>query len=117
MFSTHADARSSTRVMVSSPSERNDVVGGTATSARVVAAAGVPPVQALREHFMAGLPARDPITGLNDRPQVLAYYKLVFTTANYEPEGDIRPCSGIEDMKATVRFAEVSDKNDTPGFL
>ena len=39
------------------------------------------------------------------------YYKVVFTTANYEPEGDIRPCSGIEDMKATVRFAEVSDKN------
>jgi len=49
-------------------------------SARVVAAAGVPPVQALREHFLAGLTARDPITGLNDHPQVLAYYRLVFTT-------------------------------------
>ncbi|MFI5694284.1 TetR/AcrR family transcriptional regulator [Kribbella sp. NPDC051586] len=49
-------------------------------SARVVAAAVVPPVQALREHFLAGLTARDPITGLNDHPQVLAYYKLVFTT-------------------------------------
>jgi len=49
-------------------------------SARVVTAAGVPPVQALREHFLAGLTARDPITGLNDHPQVLAYYKLVFTT-------------------------------------
>jgi AcrR family transcriptional regulator len=49
-------------------------------AARVVAAAGAPPVQALREHFLAGLTARDPITGLNDHPQVLAYYKLVFTT-------------------------------------
>ena len=49
-------------------------------SARVVAQAGVPPVQALREHFLAGLVARDPITGLNDHPQVLAYYRLVFTT-------------------------------------
>jgi AcrR family transcriptional regulator len=49
-------------------------------SARVVAAAAVPPVQALREHFLAGLTARDPVTGLNDHPQVLAYYKLVFTT-------------------------------------
>lgn len=49
-------------------------------SARVVAAAEVPPVQALREHFLAGLTARDPVTGLNDHPQVLAYYKLVFTT-------------------------------------
>jgi tetratricopeptide (TPR) repeat protein len=39
------------------------------------------------------------------------YYKVVFTTANYEPEGDIKPCIGIEDMKASVRYAEVSDKN------
>lgn len=38
------------------------------------------------------------------------YYKVVFTTANYEPEGDIKPCTGIEDMKATVKYAEVSDK-------
>jgi len=39
------------------------------------------------------------------------YYKVVFTTANYEPDGDIKPCTGIEDMKATVKYAEVSDKN------
>jgi tetratricopeptide (TPR) repeat protein len=39
------------------------------------------------------------------------YYKVVFTTANYEPEGDIKPCTGIEDMKATVKYAEVSNKN------
>ncbi len=39
------------------------------------------------------------------------YYKVVFTTANYEPEGDIKPCTGIEDMKATVKYAEVTDKN------
>ena len=39
------------------------------------------------------------------------YYKVVFTTANYEPEGDIKPCTGIEDMKASVKYAEVSDKN------
>jgi AcrR family transcriptional regulator len=49
-------------------------------AARVVATAAVPPVRALREHFLAGLVARDPITGLNDHPQVLAYYRLVFTT-------------------------------------
>ena len=49
-------------------------------SARVVTAAAVPPIRALREHFLAGLVARDPITGLNDHPQVLAYYRLVFTT-------------------------------------
>jgi tetratricopeptide (TPR) repeat protein len=39
------------------------------------------------------------------------YFKVVFTTANYEPEGDIKPCTGIEDMKATVKYAEVTDKN------
>ena len=39
------------------------------------------------------------------------YYKVVFTTANYEPDGDIKPCTGIEGMKATVKYAEVSDKN------
>jgi tetratricopeptide (TPR) repeat protein len=39
------------------------------------------------------------------------YYKVVFTTANYEPQGDIKPCTGIEDMKATIKYAEVTDKN------
>ncbi len=39
------------------------------------------------------------------------YFKVVFTTANYEPDGDIKPCTGIEDMKASVKYAEVSDKN------
>jgi tetratricopeptide (TPR) repeat protein len=39
------------------------------------------------------------------------YFKVVFTTANYEPDGDIKPCLSIEDMKATVKYAEVTDKN------
>ena len=39
------------------------------------------------------------------------YYKVVFTTANYEPNGDIKPCTGIEDMKASIKYAEVTDKN------
>jgi len=39
------------------------------------------------------------------------YFKVVFTTANYEPDGDIKPCTSIEDMKATVKYAEVTDKN------
>ena len=38
------------------------------------------------------------------------FYKVVFTTANYEPQGDIRPCTEIEGMKATVKYAEVTDK-------
>ena len=31
-------------------------------------------------------------------------------TQNYGPEDDIKPCIGIEEMKATVKYAEASDK-------
>lgn len=37
------------------------------------------------------------------------FYKITFTTANFEPGGDIKPCTDIEGMKATVRYAEVTD--------
>ncbi|MEV6296587.1 TetR family transcriptional regulator [Streptomyces sp. NPDC051896] len=48
-------------------------------AARVVA--GVPdPVDALRRHFLAGLERRDPVTGLNDHPQVLAFHTLLYGT-------------------------------------
>lgn len=39
--------------------------------------AGESPLAALRRHFLAGLAARDPITGLNDAPQVLALYRMM----------------------------------------
>lgn len=39
------------------------------------------------------------------------YYKVVFTTANYDTNDAIKPCSGIEDMKAKIAYAEVSSKN------
>jgi hypothetical protein len=39
--------------------------------------AGESPLAALRTHFLAGLAARDPITGLNDAPQVLALYRMM----------------------------------------
>ncbi|MFE6101201.1 TetR family transcriptional regulator [Streptomyces laurentii] len=51
--------------------------------ARVVAAAreaGVPPLTALRDHVLAGLERRDPVTGLNDAPQVLAFLRLLHGT-------------------------------------
>ncbi|MEV6349633.1 TetR family transcriptional regulator [Actinoplanes sp. NPDC051851] len=51
-------------------------------SARVVRErpAGVPPMEALHGHFRAGLDRRDPVTGLNDHPQVIAFHRLVFGT-------------------------------------
>ncbi|GAA3710438.1 TetR family transcriptional regulator [Nonomuraea antimicrobica] len=39
---------------------------------------GERPVEALRRHFLDGLARRDPVTGLNDHPEVVAYYRLVF---------------------------------------
>jgi AcrR family transcriptional regulator len=42
--------------------------------------AGVDPLDALHRHFIDGLAARDPLTGLNDNPAVLAYHRLVFDT-------------------------------------
>ncbi|EXG79435.1 TetR family transcriptional regulator [Cryptosporangium arvum] len=38
------------------------------------------PIGALHRHFVDGLTRRDPVTGLNDVPEVLAYHRLVFET-------------------------------------
>ncbi|MFJ6572358.1 TetR/AcrR family transcriptional regulator [Streptomyces sp. NPDC091292] len=51
-------------------------------AARVVAGrgAGESPLDALHRHFLAGLDRRDPVTGLNDHPAVLAYLRLLYGT-------------------------------------
>lgn len=49
-------------------------------SARVVAAAGGDPVEALHAHFQQGLRRNDPVTGLNDTPEVMAFHRMVFDT-------------------------------------
>ncbi|MEV4175492.1 TetR family transcriptional regulator [Nonomuraea sp. NPDC049709] len=41
---------------------------------------GERPLRALRRHFLDGLARRDPVTGLNDHPEVLAYHRMVFAT-------------------------------------
>ncbi|MEU7556751.1 TetR family transcriptional regulator [Streptomyces eurythermus] len=48
-------------------------------AARVVAGAA-DPVAALGRHFVAGLERRDPVTGLNDHPEVLAFHRLLYGT-------------------------------------
>ncbi|MFB7595673.1 TetR/AcrR family transcriptional regulator [Streptomyces sp. NPDC056160] len=49
-------------------------------AARVAAAAPAAPVDALRRHFLDGLRRNDPVTGLNDHPQVLAFHSLLYGT-------------------------------------
>lgn len=41
---------------------------------------GEPPLAALHRSFQAGLDRRDPVTGLCDHPEVLAFHRLVFET-------------------------------------
>lgn len=38
------------------------------------------PLDALHQHFLNGLARRDPVTGLNDDTDVLAYHDMVFST-------------------------------------
>ncbi|KOU62000.1 TetR family transcriptional regulator [Streptomyces sp. WM4235] len=45
---------------------------------------GQTPVGALHAHFLAGLAERDPITGLCDHPNVLAFQGLLYSTASLE---------------------------------
>ena len=51
-------------------------------AARVVRHRGpdAEPLDALRRHLRAGLDRYDPVTGLNDHPEVVAFHRLVFTT-------------------------------------
>ncbi|MGV4889203.1 TetR family transcriptional regulator [Streptomyces viridosporus] len=48
-------------------------------AARVVGR-GPAPVEALRRHFLDGLRRCDPVTGLNDDPEVLAFHSLLYGT-------------------------------------
>jgi AcrR family transcriptional regulator len=58
-----------------SASPGGSLAPASAAGGRVAWAAGI-----LRDEFLAGLERRDPVTGLNDHPEVLAYYRLVFET-------------------------------------
>lgn len=51
-------------------------------AARVVAARGQDEssLDALRRHFLDGLERRDPVTGLCDHPQVLAFHRMLYGT-------------------------------------
>ncbi|QES47120.1 TetR family transcriptional regulator [Streptomyces venezuelae] len=51
-------------------------------AARIVRARpeGVTPVRALHRHFLEALGNRDPITGLNDVPDVIAFQRLVYSS-------------------------------------
>jgi tetratricopeptide (TPR) repeat protein len=39
------------------------------------------------------------------------YYKVSFSTVNFEAKGNLDPCKAIDGMKASVTYAEVTDKD------
>lgn len=39
------------------------------------------------------------------------YFKVPFTTANYQPSGDMDPCKALDGMKARIEYADVTDKD------
>ncbi|MEV7579001.1 TetR/AcrR family transcriptional regulator [Streptomyces erythrochromogenes] len=46
--------------------------------------AGRSPVGAVHAHFLTALQERDPITGLCDHPEILAFQRLLYSTASLE---------------------------------
>ena len=46
--------------------------------------AGRSPLAALHEHFLEGLANRDPVTGLDDHPQTLAFVNMVMTVPSLQ---------------------------------
>jgi AcrR family transcriptional regulator len=91
-------------------------------SARVVRGRpeGRPPLAALRAHFLDGLRRRDPITGLNDVPEIAALLRLVRTTRGlaarmlrFKENGEqalaaaLRDTAGVTDPTAGLAAAQI----------
>ena len=45
------------------------------------------------------------------------YYKLDFYTLNFQPQGDLKPCTDLEGLKARIEYAEVTDKSVAAGQM
>jgi AcrR family transcriptional regulator len=72
---------------------------------------GVEPVDALHRHFVDGLASRNPVTGLNDVPEVLAYHRLVFET----PALAARVVGFAADDEAALAAALAAAEAEAPG--
>jgi AcrR family transcriptional regulator len=68
---------------------------------------GETPLAALHRHFQEGLDRRDPITGLCDEPEVLAFHRLVYETPSL-----VARLSKVDEENAAAlaeAFAEATD--------
>lgn len=75
---------------------------------------GTGPMTALHRHFRAGLDRFDPVTGLDDHPEVVAFHRLVFTTPSlaarltqYQAEDEEALAEALgEGIQARLRAAQ-----------
>lgn len=64
--------------------------------------AGQGPVGAVHAHFLAALDRRDPITGLCDHPDVLAFQRLLYSTASLESRIALYSAREVELLAAVL---------------
>jgi AcrR family transcriptional regulator len=91
-------------------------------SARVVEsrAVDVTPLEALRVHYLDALARRDPATGLNDIPAIVALYRMVFETSSLTARmhrfqaaaeealaGALRETAGVDELSARMAAVQI----------
>jgi tetratricopeptide (TPR) repeat protein len=45
------------------------------------------------------------------------FYKIQFTVLNFQPNGDLKPCTDLENRPAKVEYVESADKTDAPHVI
>ena len=45
------------------------------------------------------------------------YYKIQFSALNFQPNGELKPCSDLENRPAKVEYVESADKTDSPRLI
>lgn len=45
------------------------------------------------------------------------FYKIQFTVLNFQPDGDLKPCSDLENRPAKVEYVECADKAEAPHVI
>ncbi|MYR98525.1 MULTISPECIES: TetR family transcriptional regulator [unclassified Streptomyces] len=78
---------------------------------------GVSPLAALHQHFLDGLAARDPITGLNDDEEVLAFHRLVYSTPSLVARVGEYLAQAEETLARALADALDSVREITPALL
>ncbi|WP_254076919.1 TetR family transcriptional regulator [Streptomyces pacificus] len=78
---------------------------------------GVSPIAALHRHFLDGLAARDPITGLNDDEDVLAFHHLVYSTPSLVARVGRYLARAEEALAGALAEALDSDRETTAAVL